>query len=226
MIFKSVLTAALAFGSLTLATPVLADDLVVGGPGQTGDCAPFGCVIRYQQAYSANLFTSGPINIHAITFYYGGDGFSNVGAGNYNISFSTAATGVGSLSPTFADNIGADSKTFFNGALSGTVIPTLVISGASFRYDPSMGDLLMNVTKSSPGDFTTYQLYRDDFAGFQRVYDFTSTTTGNVDNNYGLVTGFNYTLASVPEAASWAMMIAGFGLIGAAMRRQRGLAIA
>ncbi len=48
---------------------------------------------------------------------------------------------------------------------------------------------------------------------------------------YGLISGDGgalvraangeFTLASVPEPASWAMLIAGFGLSGAAMRRQR-----
>jgi hypothetical protein len=33
--------------------------------------------------------------------------------------------------------------------------------------------------------------------------------------------GFGYVAAGVPEPASWAMMIGGFGLIGAASRRRR-----
>ncbi len=39
------------------------------------------------------------------------------------------------------------------------------------------------------------------------------------DNNGGLVTSFN--IAPVPEAATWAMMIAGFAMVGAAARRRR-----
>ena len=34
------------------------------------------------------------------------------------------------------------------------------------------------------------------------------------------IDGFNVTVAAVPEPASWAMMIAGFGLVGALMRRR------
>ena len=34
------------------------------------------------------------------------------------------------------------------------------------------------------------------------------------------------TIAAVPEPASWALMIAGFGLVGAAARRRRGLVVA
>ncbi|HEX8057026.1 MAG TPA: PEPxxWA-CTERM sorting domain-containing protein, partial [Novosphingobium sp.] len=35
------------------------------------------------------------------------------------------------------------------------------------------------------------------------------------------VTGFNFTVSTVPEPMTWAMMIVGIGLIGGAMRRQR-----
>ena len=35
----------------------------------------------------------------------------------------------------------------------------------------------------------------------------------------------NFTAAAVPEPASWAMMIAGFGLVGATARRRRGTVV-
>lgn len=41
---------------------------------------------------------------------------------------------------------------------------------------------------------------------------------GNFSDNGG---SFRVTISAVPEPASWAMMIAGFGLAGAAMRRKR-----
>jgi len=33
--------------------------------------------------------------------------------------------------------------------------------------------------------------------------------------------GFSYAAGAVPEPASWAMLIAGFGLVGAVLRRRR-----
>jgi hypothetical protein len=50
----------------------------------------------------------------------------------------------------------------------------------------------------------------------------------NRSGNYGSdSTGLNFTLtAGVPEPANWALLIAGFGLTGAAMRRRRTLAAA
>jgi len=40
---------------------------------------------------------------------------------------------------------------------------------------------------------------------------------------YGLVPGYRLTISNAPEPASWAMLIAGFGLVGAAARRRRKL---
>jgi hypothetical protein len=34
-------------------------------------------------------------------------------------------------------------------------------------------------------------------------------------------TGVNFSVSSVPEAASWAMMITGFGIVGGAARRRK-----
>lgn len=52
--------------------------------------------------------------------------------------------------------------------------------------------------------------------------------TGVAVENFGMTTGtaFNITItpavtAAVPETATWAMMIAGFGLVGGAMRRRK-----
>jgi PEP-CTERM motif len=51
------------------------------------------------------------------------------------------------------------------------------------------------------------------------------TFTDSTENWHGLTIGIGG-VAAVPEPASWAMLIAGFGLTGAAMRRRRTLAVA
>jgi hypothetical protein len=48
-------------------------------------------------------------------------------------------------------------------------------------------------------------------------------TDGQYSDNGG---GFRVTISNVPEPASWALLIAGFGLTGAAMRRRRQVAVA
>jgi hypothetical protein len=43
---------------------------------------------------------------------------------------------------------------------------------------------------------------------------------GNFTSQSGAFLGFDQTPAAVPEPASWAMMICGFGLMGGAVRRR------
>ena len=50
--------------------------------------------------------------------------------------------------------------------------------------------------------------------------DFAVGNGGNGDNNDSTL--LSATVGSVPEPASWALLIAGFGLVGAVKRRQRG----
>lgn len=53
---------------------------------------------------------------------------------------------------------------------------------------------------------------------FDIVSEYSSTKGGsNADYNGG----FSYNVAAVPEPATWAMMIGGFGMVGAAMRRRK-----
>ncbi len=54
---------------------------------------------------------------------------------------------------------------------------------------------------------------------FTGVFTSLTLTTNNVENWSGLTIG-----SAIPEPASWAMLIAGFGLVGAAARRRRPVA--
>jgi len=95
---------------------------------------------EYQQVYSASAF-SGPAEITAITFFPIPDALSNSISGDFTIYLSTTGAGVGSLSTTYANNIGANNAQFFNGV----VISVTSFDGAPFLYDPSQGNLLMDM---------------------------------------------------------------------------------
>jgi hypothetical protein len=58
---------------------------------------------------------------------------------------------------------------------------------------------------------------------FKGVFSSLTLTTNNPENWSGLTIG---TTGAVPEPASWAMLIAGFGLVGAAARRRRAVVAA
>jgi len=62
-------------------------------------------------------------------------------------------------------------------------------------------------------------------------FSFPATTTGLIlqigpDGFNGGIDNLSFTTAPVPEPANWAMLIAGFGLCGAAMRRRRAVVAA
>lgn len=75
-----------------------------------------------------------------------------------------------------------------------------------------------------------------DFAGGAITFGFAMRAAGVTDGNGNPVEGdasgvlradnFRIAINAVPEPATWAMMIAGFGLVGAAMRRRTARAIA
>ena len=76
-------------------------------------------------------------------------------------------------------------------------------------------------TGSSDGNF--------DSMDFQNLAAFSNITNISITNNdfNGLAYDrFTFEVANVPEPASWALMIAGFGLTGAAMRRRRAAVVA
>lgn len=71
---------------------------------------------------------------------------------------------------------------------------------------------------------TILSFYGDDigstgFLDFPKAYSFTSAVNGN--NSAGGL-GFLTVTSAVPEPATWAMMVLGFGAMGMAMRRRRG----
>ncbi|WP_070156339.1 PEPxxWA-CTERM sorting domain-containing protein [Sphingobium phenoxybenzoativorans] len=70
---------------------------------------------------------------------------------------------------------------------------------------------------------TILSFYGDDigstgFLDFPKAYNFTSAVNGN--NSAGGL-GFLTVTSAVPEPATWAMMVLGFGAMGMAMRRRR-----
>jgi hypothetical protein len=222
----SVVTAILSY-SLFSTVPAMAT--VVIGDGADGiNCAPFGCVsnnkpsTRYQQVYASTGF-SGPLSIAGVAFYNDIDGGS-LNSGDYALRLSITPAAVDALSSSFDDNFGADSALLvFTGQLPSTEWGgsfTLNFTSA-FSYDPSLGNLLLDIQYDGTAnpDPISQVAYNGNAGGiFSRMYNFGSGFEG-----YGLKTGFEtgpLGSGAVPEPTIWAMMIAGFGMVGGALRRR------
>ena len=81
------------------------------------------------------------------------------------------------------------------------------------------------VVNTSANDGTSLLSFADAFGSYNR-YIFTTSVGGEL--NYNGLVGQGYRIdsitldaAAVPEPATWAMLIAGFGFVGAAARRRR-----
>lgn len=216
------LASAVLLGCGLAATGAQAATVTVG-TADTGSAFPFGANAYLggsymQQIYSASLFTA-PISINNLTFFqtlYPG----TANTGNYRIYLSTTTyndianfdinTTIPYADPSYKLVFDSNLPSVANGKLS-------INLASAFDYRPSTGNLLLTIFNPTLASNGTGYFDADN-----------NNPTTNMrfsaypyNSNQGLVTQFNgTTLAAVPETATWAMAIIGFGAVGAAMRRR------
>ena len=235
---------------VTAALPALAADIVTVTPanppsGEAQGPAPFtyrgSTGARTQQVYASSLF-SGTQTLTGLAFR-STPGFRN-GADYGNVVITLSTTGFGDetgtpLSSNFSDNIGADVTIVYSGALSFAAAASdgfdyVVNFTDGFAYDPSMGNLLLDVliptgtTVSGPGfflaSFDTANQFNDGVYSVNSVFD--GSAISGFANTAGAITQFTGVASdgtasgTVPEPATWALMLAGFGMAGVALRRR------
>jgi hypothetical protein len=81
-------------------------------------------------------------------------------------------------------------------------------------------------TTTSPDGFATLQTLTLNFTGASYYVASSGSVGGsgisNDDSLFYTITSYKIgSSPAVPEAATWAMMVAGFGIVGFAMRRER-----
>ena len=221
---RRVISAAVMAIAATVASLPASADVLIGG-GETGaNSFPFrgpafgsiGSV--YQQVYDASQF-SGSIGITGIRFF--AQGSPVVRAGTYTFSLSTTSAAVDALSLTFNNNLGGDNQQFFSGALGGAVAANLTVFGTAFNYDPTAGNLLLDIRVSNASATLGsggFQSRNSNPGGpFSRAQNFGSGNAG-----FGLTTEFLTAAGpAIPEPGTFALIVTGLAGLGMMRRRRR-----
>lgn len=218
-----------ALMALSFANSAMADITI--GINDTGNCIPFSCLgsnflDRYQQVYSSTAF-SGPITVGSVSFFQWLAG--PVDTGTFDVSFYLTNTDVGTMTASAASNLGTLLSNFGSFNVSGSMPSELTLDGMDFTYNPSMGNLLMDVKLTSGSALgANNSFFQADSTGLltQRSIGVGDMLTTSNDA-YALVTRFN-TVPAVPEPETYALMVLGLGVVGTVARRKQqrmGLAV-
>ena len=221
---------------------VVVPNALANAEGNSSTSDPFtSSSFRLQQVFDASQFSflgsTSYARIDSISFRLDGASANQVSFffGGGSVTLSTTQRSPDGLSSTFADNVGGNAVTVFNGAfgLGGLVQPEAMpqpfnqganISGnaGSFFYVPSQGNLLVDIIGRSgqvalPGAFDAQSTFGDSVS---RVFANSELLTSGTVDSLGLVTRFNLTI--IPEPSIAAFMIVGAGMTMLSLRRRSG----
>ena len=219
---------------LLCAPSVRADAIVVPNTLATADgndnnFGPFfNNSVRYQQVYAASQFPSstGPLMITQIAFRPDGsvtDASLKIFFNTARIDLSTTSGTPTTLSPVFANNVGADDKTVFNsfvftsapvtGPTGGPKDFTITFALNPFVYDPSAGNLLLDVRAFESGGGISAPFDAESNSPFTAHVDAPDISAASGSSfATGLVTQFQFT--AVPEPSTVALGSTGVLLVG------------
>jgi len=237
-----VLTLVFAVSGMFLETASLRADIMVGAPGNAGDCAPFGCsdISVYQQVFDSSLF-SGPTTIAGLGFQVFDDPLSplpdTIFPAQYHILFSTVSIPVDGLDSNLENNINPSAvQDFFIGSIADPVNGQFTVVTTQpnyYNYDPLAGNLLMQIQTDADYNDPTLSMYALVNSSSGKLFSSASDNPANpgvvgcpdgstsnpcVNSDYGLVVDFltPADLNPVPEPGALSLLITILGLIGAA----------
>jgi hypothetical protein len=203
--------------SITIGTDNGSNDFPFSGPfyGYTGT--------DYQEAYASSDF-SGPMLITGIDFFLGAGFTGDLYSGTYTLSLSIISDSIGSLSSSnLSSNLGLDNTVFETTTLHGAAPQVLTFTGTPFLYDPTLGNLLLDISIAggTPGA-KGGAAYQDSEGSGTEIARYQNFGLNN-GLGFGLVTEFDSTTgaaSTTPEPGTLSLM-ACLGLVGFVAQRLR-----
>ncbi len=180
---------------------------------------------RYQQVYDSSFF-SGITTINSLTFFNTSTAGAVFTEADYSFSLSTSRHPVDALNTTdLDDNPGSDAVVFATVHLSGPTGSSFTIvagagGGSTFTYDPSAGDLLVDIVRTNivaDSGSGSLDSYNGDANGiFSRAQNYGLSNAG-----WGLTTEFGVEIQAVPEPSTMISMALGLSMAGLYGLRRR-----
>ncbi len=227
--FAFVFSSSLVIGADPQVQIVVPGDLATK-EGDSSILEPFNSSsFRFQQVFDASQFAipEGKFaRIASISFRLDGGNSAGVllnAFGGGFVGLSTTLRNPDELSTVFSENIGSDYLTLYEGAFSigGSFQPgeapqpwgqTIPVRSREFYYDPSQGNLLLDVGGFGRGIFRPGSMDATDVRGnsVSWVWSSDGNSLSGTAETRGMVARFGITL--VPEPSVWAILISGLAL--------------
>ena len=238
------LSVAAPASAATIVTPAGLD--AIEGNSGSRNVLGFINVARLQQVFSSSQFVGGPITLTGLAFRANGANFGGIFGGpgtaftrttqGLQISLSTTNAAADGLSTSFASNVGANvvnviprsDVTYSSNAGSANGVTKdfdVFFSFVNpFVYDPSMGNLLLDLISFGGSNRSGTTLDGQDLLGdgTSSLFRSNGTDGSGTASTFGYITQFTTgSVAAVPEPGTWAMMLIGFGMMATSMRYRR-----